>query len=249
MNSFSDDVIACADLVREHDPVRFRTIMASPVAMRRLMFPLFAFNIEMPRAAWASKETMIAEMRLQWWYDALEEIAQGGVIRRHYVITPLALAITSEQARCLQTSVEARRWDIYSDPFDSTDQMLQYVTNTTAPLLQIAAQTTDKKIERLACAIGVANFLRAIPNLLAHGKRPLYDGRPDAIRTLASDAQKCLNKTRLSSDERHAVLSGYQTRHYLSQAINYPDLVATGLIAPSPLKDQYLFHRARLWSL
>ena len=99
MTQFTDDVIECAKLVQSRDPIRFRAAMAAPLPLRTRLFTLFAFNIEMSKAAWASKEPMIAEMRLQWWYDALDEIAKGGLVRRHYVITPLALAITPDQAK------------------------------------------------------------------------------------------------------------------------------------------------------
>ena len=51
--------------------------MAAPVEARRVLFPLYAFNVEVARAPWVTSEPMIGEMRLQWWRDALEEIARG----------------------------------------------------------------------------------------------------------------------------------------------------------------------------
>ena len=73
-----DDLNACAALVERGDPVRFRAAMASPMAARRVLFPLYAFNLEVARAPWVTQEPMIARMRLQWWRDALAEIAAGG---------------------------------------------------------------------------------------------------------------------------------------------------------------------------
>ncbi|MEQ8366967.1 MAG: phytoene synthase, partial [Roseicyclus sp.] len=58
---------ACAELVARGDPDRFRATMAAPVDARRVLFPLYAFNIEVSRAPWVTAEPMIAEMRLQFW--------------------------------------------------------------------------------------------------------------------------------------------------------------------------------------
>ena len=68
---------ACAAIVERGDPERFMAAMAAPVEARRVLFPLYAFNVEVARAPWVTEEPMIAEMRLQWWRDALEEIAHG----------------------------------------------------------------------------------------------------------------------------------------------------------------------------
>ncbi len=81
---------ACADIVAKGDPDRFRAVMSVPLAARERLLPLYAFNVEVARAPWVTEEPLIAEMRLQWWRDALDEIAQGGTVRRHEVVDPLA---------------------------------------------------------------------------------------------------------------------------------------------------------------
>ncbi|MGR3292111.1 MAG: squalene/phytoene synthase family protein, partial [Paracoccaceae bacterium] len=61
----------CAEIVLNGDPDRFLATMAAPVAKRGALFAVYAFNVEVTRAAWASAEPMICEIRLQWWLDAL----------------------------------------------------------------------------------------------------------------------------------------------------------------------------------
>ena len=73
--------------------------MAAPVAAREKLFPIYAFNVEVARAPWVASEPMIGEMRLQWWRDALEEIAEGKGVRQHEVTTPLASVLDSDGAR------------------------------------------------------------------------------------------------------------------------------------------------------
>jgi phytoene synthase len=68
---------ACADLVARGDPDRFRATMATPPEARAVLFPIYAFNLEVSRAPWVTEEPMIAEMRLQFWRDVAEEIGQG----------------------------------------------------------------------------------------------------------------------------------------------------------------------------
>ena len=114
----SDSWIRCAEIVEQGDPVRFSAAMASPLAARKVLFPLYAFNIEVSRAPWLTKEPMIAEMRLQWWRDVLEEIAQEKPVRAHEVSTALAGVIDPKGAEALDALVAARRWDIYDEAFE-----------------------------------------------------------------------------------------------------------------------------------
>ena len=90
---------ACAAIVEKGDPDRFLAAMAAPVAARRVLFPLYALNIEVARAPWVTEEAMIAEMRLQWWRDALAEIAAGGQVRRHEVGVRSFMALGSGNVR------------------------------------------------------------------------------------------------------------------------------------------------------
>lgn len=82
-------VEACAKLVERGDPDRFLAVMAAPVAARAQLLPLYAFNLEVARAPWVTKEPMIAEMRLQWWRDVVAEASP----RAHEVVSPFHAVI------------------------------------------------------------------------------------------------------------------------------------------------------------
>lgn len=156
-----------------------------PVETRKLLFPLYAFNVEVARAPWVTQETMIAEMRLQWWRDALEEIAKGGPVRRHEVTTPLARAIAPQDAELLDELVAARRWDIYKDPFEDAAHFERYIDQTAGHLMWVAARrlgATDEAVVRdAAYATGIAAWLCAIPNLEEAGRVPLLDGTAEGL--------------------------------------------------------------------
>ena len=53
---------ACAEMVRAGDPDRYLSAMTAPVASRARLLVLYAFNLEVARAPWVTKEEMIAEM-------------------------------------------------------------------------------------------------------------------------------------------------------------------------------------------
>mgnify|MGYP003628551030 FL=1 len=109
--------------------------MAAPVAARRVLFPIYAFNVEVARAPWVTEEPMIAEMRLQWWRDALEEMASGGTVRRHEVTLPLADVVDGDGARALDRLVAARRWDVYKDGFEDAEHFKEYLDATAGELM------------------------------------------------------------------------------------------------------------------
>jgi len=168
---------ACRDLVERADPERFLAIRAMPEEVLAKLLPILALNIEVSRAPWVTQEPMIAEMRLQWWRDALEEIATGVEVRKHEVTTPLAAALTPELAQELDKFVAARRWDIYKDPFEDAAHQEDYLRATGGLLMwaMAAALGAQNKgaIERFGAAAGVAGFLRAVPELEARSRVPL----------------------------------------------------------------------------
>ena len=184
-----EDTAACARIVEQGDPWRFRTVMAAPLEARAVLFPLYAFNVEVSRAPWVTQETMIAEMRLQWWRDALEEIAEGKNVRRHEVVTPLAKLLTPQDAKRLDEGIAARRWDIYRDPFDDTAHFEAYIDQSAGHLMwtgaRLLGQTNEAATRALAYAAGLSAFLRAVPALEVAGRVPLLDGTHDGLRALA----------------------------------------------------------------
>lgn len=254
VQGFDADLTACAAIVEKGDPERFAAVMACPVEARKVLFPLYAFNVEVSRAPWVTQEPMIAEMRLQWWRDALEEIAEGKPVRRHEVVTPLSRVLSSQSAAALDRLVAARRWDIYKEAFEDDAHFDAYLTDTTSCLMQAAASALDAQHEAteqqvaFGRATGLARFLRAVPELEARGRIPLLDGRAEAIGQLARDTLAHLQDRgirRLRTKARAAYTEGYLTRATLALAVRSPTRVASGALHLAPLRKTYLLWR---WS-
>ncbi|QBF31645.1 squalene/phytoene synthase family protein [Thalassococcus sp. S3] len=240
--TFGADLTACARIVERGDPDRFMAVMAAPVATRRVLFPLYAFNVEVARAPWVTEEPMIAEMRLQWWRDALEEIATGAAPRRHEVVTPLAEILSPDLAKALDTAVSVRRWDIYKDPFEDADHFETYLAESAGTLLWVATASLgaadETTVRDLGYAMGLANWLRALPQLEARGRIPLLDGTPAGLRLLARDGLDRLtrarrNRGKISAEARPALLAAWQTGSILRKTLKTPEAVAAGTLAQS----------------
>ena len=246
MTDFTGDLAGCAALVRRGDPDRFRAAMAAPVAARHVLFPIYAFNVEVSRAPWMTQESMIAEMRLQWWRDALDEIASGSTVRRHEVVTPLAKILDAKGAALLDALIVARQWDIYRDPFEDDAHLTSYLEKTSGNLMLAAARAlglVDASVVMDAgYATGLASWLRAIPALEEAGRIPLLDGRPDGIRALAEGGLRRLNAARarrseISAEARPALLAAWQAGGILRRATAQPQLVAAGGLAPPAIRS------------
>ena len=233
---------ACAALVQRGDPDRFTALMAAPVAARARLLPLYAFNLELARAPWVSGEPMISEMRLQWWRDIIAERTP----RAHEVAAPLHALIqeTGLPIPLLDRMAEARRWDIYRDPFADEAAFAAYLDDTGAGLMWASALAlgarpeAEQALRAYGWAAALAAYFRAVPELEARGRIPLVDGRAEAVAALAQRGLSRLAEARAARGSvpaaiRPALLPGWQTGALLSRAARDPGAVAEGRLALS----------------
>ena len=221
-------VAACAELVQRGDPDRFRAVMAAPVEARARLFPLYAFNLEVARAPWVTQEPLIAEMRLQWWRDVVENAASGAA-RAHEVAGPLHDVIRDFglPVQVLDRLIAARRWDIHREPHDGVDGLSRYLEDTGAGLMWLAARslgatdTAEPAVRAYGWATAAAMYIRAAPELLARGRQPLPEGFKASdladlgLQRLAG--ARAARKTVLP-EIAPALLVGWQTGPLLDQA-------------------------------
>ncbi len=233
---------ACAALVERGDPDRHLAVMAAPPPARGPLFVLYAFNLEVARAPWVTQEPVIAEMRLQWWRDAVAG-APAGATRAHEVAGPLADLIRSASlpVEVMDRLILARRWDVYREAFADGAAFAAYLDDTGGGLAWLAARAlgADAAAEAAArdagWAAGLAGYLRAVPELEARGRIPLIDGRAQAVAALATEGLARLGRARANRAAlpAAAMLAGWQAGPTLKRAQRAPHLVAEGGLAPS----------------
>jgi 15-cis-phytoene synthase len=231
-------IAACAALVEKGDPDRFLATMAAPVWCRELLLPLYAFNLEVARAPWVASQPLVAEMRLQWWRDVVADAATG-TPKAHEVAGPLHALIrdTGLPVDVLDRLIAARRWDCWSEPFASSADLETYLNDTSGGLMWLAARAlgapdgAEPATRAYGRAAGMANFLRAAPELLARGRQPLPENSNVSELAKAglgwlAAARKA--RTTLPKACAPAMLAGWQTGPLLRLAAKSPDAVTAG---------------------
>ncbi len=82
-------------LVRRVDPDRWlATRFVADPAARADLLTLYAFDHELARASAVTSTPLLAEIRLTWWIEVLDEAYAGRPVRRHPVAQALADLIT-----------------------------------------------------------------------------------------------------------------------------------------------------------
>ncbi|NGQ92035.1 squalene/phytoene synthase family protein [Rhodobacter sp. HX-7-19] len=232
---------ACAALVERGDADRFAAVMAAPLAVRGRLFVLYAFNLEVARAPWVTQEPMIAEMRLQWWRDVLAEAAEGRAPRGHEVAGPLHALIrgTELPVAVLDRLVEARRRDIWREPFADEAELGAYLEDTAGGLLWAAGrclgavEADEAALRDLGWAAGLASYLQAVPELLARGRQPLVRADAAGIAAMAEAGLDRLAQARarlgtIAARAQGATLAGWQAGGLLRLARAEPERVLRG---------------------
>lgn len=226
--------LACAKIVERADPERFAALMAAPVADRPALAVLYAFNAEVSRAPWASKEPMIAEMRLQWWQDVIAAEALGPAAP-HEVATPLGRLIRTKTLPlpALEGMAAARHWDIYRAPHADEAALWSYLDQTGGALMWLAAKATggteaqEAAARAAGTAMALANYLRAVPQLEDLGRIPLVDGTAAGVAALAREGLTRLDQARGARRlPKGAMMAAYLARPILTLAAREPARVA-----------------------
>lgn len=247
---------ACAELVERGDPDRWLTVLAAPLEARRRLLPIYAFNVEVARAPWVTAEPMIAEMRLQWWADALDEIADGGPVRRHEVTSELAGVLDRDGARILAQVVEARRRDAWGESFSDISELQAYLQATGGSLMWAATRAlgTPDAVQDVVRAHGSATaaaaWISAVPALIAAGRRPLPGDQKPAVVALANWglAQSVVarqGRSGLPRASHPALWAGWMARPILRMAQRDPERAAAGAIGFSEARRKARLLRMR----
>lgn len=166
--------------LRADDPDRFYTTMFAAEPGRGHLMALYAFNLEVARTRERVSEPMLGQIRLQWWREALDEIADDRP-RNH----PVCLALNNwlggrlpQTARALFDEVlSARETDMDDAPFATVDAFHAYASATGGALLQLGMHAVGDDGEaplRLARHVGTAyaitGLIRAVPFAGANGR-------------------------------------------------------------------------------
>lgn len=232
-------VDACAAMVARSDPDRFASAMTAPMHVRGDLMVLYAFNLEVARAPWVTSEPLLAEMRMQWWTDTLEEIATGKPARAHEVAGPLSEMIRRHALPidALGVLISARRMDVDRAPPADWEALWSYLDAVAGGLMATAARVlgADERVAREAhrfgTTAGAARYIEALPQLLQAGHRPLPVTGAGGVATLAQQALARLERPNPPRPTLPAFLAGWTARAVLRTAARRPERALAGQVS------------------
>lgn len=170
----------CAQMVQEHDPDRFLITMLMPHDCREDLLALFAFYYEVAKTREVVSETVLGQIRLKWWQEAIEEIYKGGAVREHEILQALAGAIKRRglSYAYFETLIYAREFDLEDMLPGNVEGLVNYCDFTLGPLLKLVMQVMGDEpeggepVQPVAVNYALVGLLRALP-FYARGHRCL----------------------------------------------------------------------------
>lgn len=236
----------CAQIVKDADEDRFLSVMAAKPELRAVLFPLYAFNVEVSKAAWASNEPLLCQMRLQYLRDLVASIFAGDALPDMPLAKPLADVVRHGGApkQQLFELIDARHWDVERSGFENAAHFSRYLDHTAGNLMVMAARSTgvsddfEGAVRARGFGMGLAKFLITAPDLKAHGRVPLLDETPDVLAKLAGHAlQRIKDADRQNTPSGQAALrAGWDTQRVLKLVCRHPERVLEGRLQTSPFR-------------
>jgi 15-cis-phytoene synthase len=141
-----DNEALCLAALREYDRDRYLASLLTPPEHRAAVVALYAYNAELARVRDLVRDPLPGEVRLQYWRDLLEGSAHGETAANPVAAELLrAVKERSLPVAPLIAMADARVFDLYDDPMETTAMFEGYAGETSAALIQLAALVLDPK--------------------------------------------------------------------------------------------------------
>jgi phytoene synthase len=250
----SSRLSACAALVRRYDHDRFLTALFAPAERREALFALYAFNLEVAKTRETVSESLLGQIRLQWWREAIEEIYAGRA-RRHEVVEPLARAVAAyDLPRApFDRLIDAREFDLTDAPPSSLEALETYADATGGGVVALALHALGSaEPAALAAAreVGIAWALTGLARAVLFHARARRQYLPEATLAAAGASTDDLFELRPTAPLAEAVrgVADAARRHLSAARATQPGLPAQALPAllPATLAGLYLDRLSRI---
>jgi phytoene synthase len=169
----------CLQALRETDRDRYLAALLTPAERRAAIVSLYAYNAELARIRDLVREPLPGEVRLQYWRDLLAGAAHGETAANP-VAAELLRAIQAWRLPVapLVAMADARIFDLYDDPMETTGMFEGYAGETAAALIQLAALVLDAEaaegateiVGHAGVALAVAGAILLMPMHRARGQ-------------------------------------------------------------------------------
>ncbi len=139
-----DNEALCLAALRDFDRDRYLAALLTPADRRAAVVALYDYNAELARVRDLVREPLPGEVRLQYWRDLLEGAGHGETAANP-VAAELLRTVKEHglPVAPLIAMADARIFDLYDDPMETTVMFEGYAGETSAALIQLASLVLD----------------------------------------------------------------------------------------------------------
>jgi phytoene synthase len=208
------------------DPDRCRAAVLADAKTRSALLTLYAFHAELAKIPELTSEPMMGAIRYQWWREAVAEIYQGQIVRRHDIALPLADVLRDHDIPrfWVDQLIDGRERDIDPRPFQDLTEAKAYCEATSGTLARtaalICAPDQAEPAAQMGAAWGMTGLLRGWsfyadtmlkeidPAALSNQSRADYAAAHEALGDIPAGLMPAIGYC--------ALIPGFQKRHHSS---------------------------------
>ncbi|OZJ03951.1 hypothetical protein BZG36_02942 [Bifiguratus adelaidae] len=166
----------CSDLVRKQDYDNYLCIPFYPSSVRNAQYAIRALNIELAGIRESVSNTIIGQMRMQFWRDTIDKVYKGTPPSQ-----PIAIALAEALKTCSFSSmwikrlIDEREANLQDPQYMTIKDLETYAENTASQVLYLQLESlgvrdvqADHAVSHIGKAIGITTLLRAMPFHASH---------------------------------------------------------------------------------
>ena len=162
--------------LKKFDRERFDSLRHLNSERRKEIAAIYSFNLELANIAWNVSEPELGYLKLRWWEDYINDMNDGYSFgeNEYLLILSKLLAEGKLQKSNLIKLIKAREFDCSKKPFDSHEQQIKYIRDTSQNLLFMGLscliEFNDNSLRRklseyFGLSFGLARFVLAVGSL------------------------------------------------------------------------------------
>ena len=162
--------------LKKFDRERFDSLRYLNSERRKEIAAIYSFNLELANIAWNVSEPELGYLKLRWWEDYINDMNDGISFgeNEYLLILSKLLAEGKLHKSNLLRLIKAREFDCSKKPFDSYEQQIKYIRDTSHNLLFMGLswliEFNDYSLRRnlskyFGLSLGLARFVLATGSL------------------------------------------------------------------------------------
>ncbi len=162
--------------LKKFDSERFDSLRRLNSESQKKIAAIYSFNLELANIAWNVSEPELGYLKLRWWEDYINNMNNGHSFGENEYLHILSKLLAEGKLRKsdLLRLIKAREFDCSKKPFNSYEQQIKYIRDTSQNLLFMGLscliEFNDNSVRRnlseyFGLSLGLARFILAAGSL------------------------------------------------------------------------------------